>query len=376
MNIENPFVLEPYFSKEYFCDREEETLLLQDLLMNRQNVTLISPRRYGKTGLIYRLFDELKESMDYDCYYVDIYAASSLSDFIRLLSEAIVNVLKKETLIDRFVNMLGAIRPIISFDVTSGKYSLTYSMQTIEQKQLTLKTILGFLENEKKTVILAIDEFQQIREFEDVKMEALLRTYIQPLHNVRFIFCGSKKHMMVNMFTDAMSPFYESTECVFLDRIDKEKYKAFARRMFDLGAMTIDDDALEMIMEWTFGHTYYVQYLCNRLFALHQPHIDQALVNQTIYRILKQHENSYLERRNLLTKGQWNYLRAIACEGIMTKPTSGAFLNKYSLGAPSSAKKTLQALIDKELVLETTTIDGNSYRVYNVFLLRWLATLL
>lgn len=374
MNIENPFILEPYYSKEYFCDRVEETALLHDLLSNRQNVTLISPRRYGKTGLIYRLFDEFKESQDYDCYYVDIYSASSLDDFIRLLSEAIVNILKKDTLIDRFVNMLGAIRPVISFDVTSGKYSLTYSMQSIEQKQLTLKTILGFLENEKKTVVLAIDEFQQIREFEDVKMEALLRTYIQPLHNVRFIFCGSKKHMMINMFTDATSPFYDSTECVFLDRIEKEEYMSFIRRMFALGAITIDDDALQAIMEWTCGHTYYVQYLCNRLYALHEPHIDCTLVNQTTYKILKQRENSFLERRNLLTKGQWNFLKAIACEGTMTKPTSGVFLNKYALGAPSSAKKTLQALIDKELVLETTTTDGNSYRVYNIFFMRWLAT--
>lgn len=373
MNIENPFILEPYYSEEYFCDRVEETAMLHDLLLNRQNVTLISPRRYGKTGLIYRLFDEFKENKNYDCYYVDIYSASSLDDFIRLLSESIVNVLKKDTLIERFINKLGAIRPVISFDVTSGKYSLTYSMQSIEQKQLTLKTILSFLENEKKTVVLAIDEFQQIREFEDVKMEALLRTYIQPLHNVRFIFCGSKKHMMINMFTDATSPFYESTECVFLDRIEKEEYKDFITRMFAWGSMAIDEDALETIMEWTCGHTYYVQYLCNRLYALHKSHVDSAMVNQTIYRILKQRENSYLERRNLLTKGQWNFLKAIACEGEVTKPTSGAFLNKYSLGAPSSAKKTLQALIDKELVLETTTKDGNSYRVYNVFFMRWLA---
>lgn len=373
MNIDNPFVLEPYYSKEYFCDRVEETALLRELLLNRQNVTIISPRRYGKTGLIYRVFDELSDSSEYDCYYVDIYSASSLDDFIRLLSEAVVNVLKKDTLIDRFVNMLGAIRPVISFDVIAGKYSLTYSMQSVEQKQLTLKAILNFLENEQKTVILAIDEFQQIRDFEDVKMEALLRTYIQPLHNVRFIFCGSKKHMMINMFTDAMSPFYESTECVFLDRIEKQNYKDFMRRMFALGSITIDDDALEMIMQWTCGHTYYVQYLCNRLYALHVPHIDCALLNQTIYRILKQRENSYLERRNLLTKNQWNFLKAIACEGILTKPTSSSFLNRYSLGAPSTAKKTLQSLIDKELVLETTTIDGNSYRVYNVFFMRWLA---
>lgn len=373
MNIENPFVLEPYYSEEYFCDRQEETSLLCDYLLNRQDVTLISPRRYGKTGLIYRLFDELKHRQDYDCYYVDIFSASSLDDFIRLLSETIVNVLKKDTLIDKFINMLGAVRPVITFDTTTGKYSLSYSLQTLEQKQYSLKSIFSFLESAEKKIILAIDEFQQVREFEDVKMEALLRTYIQPLHNVQFIFCGSKKHMMINMFTDAASPFYESTECMFLDRIDEEKYMDFIVEMFSKGNMTIDSDALRLIMDWTFRHTYYVQYLCNRLYALHQPHIDCDTVRKTIYKFLKQRENTYLERRNLLTKGQWKYLKAMAKEGVVSKPTASSFLNRYSLGAPSSAKKTLESLIEKELVLETPSLDGTTYRVYNVFFLHWLA---
>lgn len=373
MNIENPFVLEPYYSEEYFCDRQEETSLLCDYLLNRQDVTLISPRRYGKTGLIFRLFDELKHRQDYDCYYVDIFSASSLDDFIRLLSETIVNVLKKEMLIDKFINKLGAVRPVISFDTTTGNYSLSYSLQTLEQKQYSLKSIFSFLESAEKKIILAIDEFQQVREFEDVKMEALLRTYIQPLHNVQFIFCGSKKHMMINMFTDVASPFYESTECMFLDRIDEEKYLDFIVEMFSKGNMTITSEALRFIMDWTFGHTYYVQYLCNRLYALHEPNIDCDMVRKAIYKLLKHREITYLERRNLLTRGQWNFLKAIAKEGVLTKPTASTFLNKYSLGAPSSAKKTLAALIDKELVLETTTLEGTTYRVYNVFFLHWLA---
>ena len=60
--MENPFSLEPYTTKERFCDREQELKDIISFLTNGSNVTLISPRRYGKTGLIFRTFDTLQET--------------------------------------------------------------------------------------------------------------------------------------------------------------------------------------------------------------------------------------------------------------------------------------------------------------------------
>ena len=82
--MKNPFTIVPYISKEYFCDREKETKTIIEYLQNGSNITLISPRRYGKTGLIYRVFDELKQQKaDINTCYVDIYATESLDDFIK-----------------------------------------------------------------------------------------------------------------------------------------------------------------------------------------------------------------------------------------------------------------------------------------------------
>ena len=91
--------------------------------------------------------------------------------------------------------------------------------------------------------------------------------------------------------------------------------------------------------------------------------------------ILKGNEGSFLERRSLLTAKQWKFLIAVAKEGEVSEPTGSAFLQKYGLGAPSTAARLLNALTEKELLLETKTLEGSTYCVYNVFLSRWLERL-
>lgn len=371
----NPFILEPHVPKELFCDRENEQNLIKYYLQNNANVTLISPRRYGKTGLIYRVFDEIAATeTDIDCYYVDIYSSHSLEGLISLLTEAIMKKLKKKAFIDRFLSIFGAIRPTMSYDPFTNATQISYTFVNDTQKKQTLKSILDFLEQQDKKAVIAIDEFQQIREYDDdVNIEALLRTYIQPLQNVHFIFCGSKKHVMVNMFTDAGKPFYESTQCLFLNPIDHEVYKNFIRDNFNSRGKEIDDDVLEMILQWSMRHTFYTQTVCYHLFMRCKKKVAMNDFRETISMILRQRENTFLEQRNLLTSGQWKFLTALAKCEILKRPTSADFLQKYNLGSASAVTRMLSALIDKEMILAETSSEGTSYRVYNVFLLRWLA---
>lgn len=121
----------------------------------------------------------------------------------------------------------------------SGNPQVTFTFQLDEQRKLTLKSIFDFLEKQEKQIILAIDEFQQIREFKEKNTEALLRTYIQQMHHVKFIFCGSKKHLMADMFTNAKKPFYESSRTIHIDRIDSEKYKEFITHLFQRAKKTL-----------------------------------------------------------------------------------------------------------------------------------------
>ncbi|PWJ68477.1 MULTISPECIES: P-loop NTPase fold protein [unclassified Fibrobacter] len=189
--MENPFVVKPYKSSELFCDRVSETAHVSSLLLSGDNVTLISPRRYGKTGLIYRVFDEIKSKhRKIVTCYVDIYSANNLEDFVKLFSEAVVASAQENSLVKKFFSAMGGVRPLLSFDSITGAPQVSIAYQNENQKVATLKSIFDFLETQKNKVIVAIDEFQQIRAFPNVKMEALLRTYIQPLKNISFVFCG------------------------------------------------------------------------------------------------------------------------------------------------------------------------------------------
>lgn len=372
--MQNPFSLDPYTSKEQFCDREQELKDIVSFLTNGSNVTLISPRRYGKTGLIFRTFEDLRDK-NYTCIYADIFSAQSLDDFIKILSEAILNSMANESLIKKFFTALKNVRPLLSYDTLSGSPQVTFTFLLDEQKKLTLKSIFDFLEKQEKQIVFAIDEFQQIREFKESNVEALLRTYIQQLHHVKFIFCGSKKHLMADMFTNAKKPFYESSRTIYIDRIDKEKYKAFIINLFKNSGKTIDENAVDFILDWTKRHTYYTQFVCNQVFAESSKSISLEDVKRTISSILRFEIPNFIERRNLITDKQWKYLVAVAKEGEIKKPTAADFLIKHKIGNAATAKKILTALVEKELLLEQSDLNGKTYSVYNVFMSRWMESL-
>lgn len=372
----NPFFLSPHTPAAYFCDREHETEDLVRYLENGSNVTLISPRRYGKTGLIYHVFDVIKSRRkDVELFYTDIYATRSADDFITLLAESISRELKKESLVKRFLDTLGSIRPVISPDPVSGVPQLSFTFQSDTERRHSLKALFDYLEHRPRKVILAIDEFQQIREYDVQSMEALLRTCIQPLTNVQFIFSGSRRHLMADMFTAETSPFYESASLYSIDKIDRESYADFIAAQFHGQKKQITADAIDYILDWTRCHTFYTQFLCNRVFqsvSSQATLMDALLAADTI---LKENNDAFLERRSLLTARQWNYLIAVAKEGMVREPTGAAFLQKYHLGAPSTASRLLSSLTEKELLLETKSLAGSSYCVYNVFFSRWLERL-
>ena len=370
---DNPFILEPYRTKDLFCDRETETEEILRNIENGRNTTLISPRRLGKTGLILRVFDEIAcRNLPYETIYADISDTMSLEDFVKVLSEAILGKLKNQRRIADYFKSLRNIRPLLGLDPLSGSPQLSFTFMDDTQKQNTLKDVLDYLERYPKKVVLAIDEFQQIREYGDVNMEAVLRKQIQHLHNVRFIYCGSKKHTMTDMFTNAKQPFYESTSFVFLTKLPVPVYSDFIREKFRLCEKAIDEEAVNDILEWTKVHTYYTQRVCNVVYESSGAKIGREDAQLAFKRILETERERFQELRRLLTRSQWKMLRAIAKEDEVSQITSSTFLSKYGISSGATALRNIKALIDKELVLVTNENDRTSYSVYNVFLSRYL----
>lgn len=372
--MKNPFIIKSYTSKELFCDRESE---LETLIRNCQNgidTTLISQRRMGKSALIYRLFDEMEEQkIDFHTIYTDIYATRSLSDFIKFIAEAVLKAFPENSNFGRkFMVFIKSLRPMITYDSISGEPQVQILYQSEQEKEHTLKGLFDFLDSQDKKILLAIDEFQQIREYPEKNIEELLRTYIQRVKNIQFIFCGSKKHMMIDIFSNAKKPFYSSTQFITLDKIPCDKYHAFISHLFELNGRKIESNAVDYILEWTKRHTYYTQSLCNLIFSSGVKTISIAEVKEACVQILQMNETVFLQYRSLLTSGQWNFMIAVAKEQSVSQITAKAFLAKYDIGTPANSKRIVTALADKELIMENITKEGTSYAVYDLFLSRWL----
>jgi hypothetical protein len=369
----NPFSIKEYKGKNYFCDREAELDKILTNIKNGIDTTLISPRRMGKTGLIYRLFEQIYETGEVETIYVDIYPARSLSDFVKLLAEAILFKFPEKTSIGKlFIEFIKGFKPLIGYDALSGEPQIQISYQSAQEKEYTLQGLFRFLNMQDTKIVLAIDEFQQITDFPEKNIEAILRTYTQQLENIRFIFCGSRKSMMIDLFSNAKRPFYASTQYLVLDKIDLASYKTFINDKFIENDIRIEDDAVEYILSWTRQHTFYTQSLCNTVYSLDEKIVTIDLVKRACNELLNRNEAVFFQFRQLLTPGQWNFLIAVAKEGEVTQLTAQKFIASYEIGTPANARRISRSLIDKELILETTGKKGSKYQVYDVFLSRWL----
>ena len=368
----NPFTLKDYVSPKYFCDREHETNRIINAIENQRNLTLSSIRKMGKTGLIHHAFNQLQKTNKYDTIYFDIYYTSSLSGLINKLGSSILA--EEESFSDKLKRMIGSfirsIRPTITYDNLTGSPTFSFNIENEAAGIKTIEEIFGFLKERslEKPVVVAIDEFQQIANYPENNVEALLRTNIQKLHNVNFIFSGSDKQLLTSMFTDAKRPFYQSTELMHLEEIGENEYSQFIKDKFGTGSISIDDEAIEYIFEITKLHTYYVQYLCNKIYSSDKKNIDIETVKSIYFEILNENEVYYSEYRDMLTKQQWNLLIALANENGISKVNTSAFIRRHNLSNAATVRRGIKSLLDKKLIYKKEM----KYFVYDVFLAKWL----
>ena len=366
----NPFSITSYIGPEYFCDRDEETKELAGALANGRNVTLISPRRVGKTGLIHHFFRSLNPK-EVQCFYVDLYSTSNLHEFTKLFAQEVLTKRVtpfSEQAWSEITHFFGALRPVFSADPVSGMPQCTIDVQP-QREEWTLQQIFAYLEKSATPCYVAFDEFQTIAEYADVKMEALLRTYIQQLRNVHFIFSGSKKHIMTEMFSSSKRPFYRSTQMMHIDVIDEKTYYAFAAKHLSAHGQCMDEETFHDLYALVNGYTWNIQSLLNRLYQGGVEQIDYNRVLLTLNHILQEEMPFYQMICRLVTDRQLQVLQAVAKEGAVKEPGSNVFLQKYRLGAYSTVRSAMQNLLEKELLYKN---DDGTYVVYEKFFALWL----
>lgn len=366
----NPFLTVGYYSPEYFCDRETETSKIVSALENDRNISLMSPRRFGKTGLIHHVFYQISQrDKKAVCIYLDIYSTQKLNDFVKIFAESVLGKVEGsvEKTMRKFASFFKSFRPVLTYDTLSGQPELSVRIEPETEVQ-SLQEVFAYLKQSDKRCYIAIDEFQQVAEYPEKGTEALLRSYIQFLSNVKFIFSGSGQHLMSEIFLSAKRPFYQSTQIMSLGTINKDNYFQFANAHFQNNQFSIKEECFEFVYSQFEGHTWYIQAVLNRLYE-YRENIDKLdIVFYAIRELLEENTYSYQELLKAYSYVQVNLLRAIAKENVVPQINSGDFISKYRLKNPSSVSRALKKLTENELIYKS----GKGYIIYDRFLGLWL----
>ena len=368
---ENPFIITDRISPKYFCDRQKETFELIKLLVNGNNVVMMSPRRVGKTSLIQYVFEKPEIKKNYITIYIDILSTGNLQEFTFLLGREVFSTIRGQgrKLWQSFVRIVKSLAGKISIDPLTGVPNFSLQLGDIREPEYTLKEIFQYLSESGKACILAIDEFQQISNYPEKNIEALLRSQLQQICNCRMIYSGSERHILAEMFTSTSKPFYHSASIMELGVIEKNYYIDFIIEMFGKGGKKISGSLAERIYDIFDGITFYIQRVCNGIYSETLPggSADEGILDGVVEGILASYDLIYRLRLSQLTTRQKELLFAISKEKTVEKITSTEFIRRHSLSSSSAVQTALNSLLNREIIVKTERgyeVDDRFFRLW------------
>ena len=367
----NPFELYTYLGPAFFCDREEELNALLDAFDNRRMIVLNSFRRLGKTSLIHHWHHHLSKRK-VTTIYMDALDTDSDQKFLNKFISAIVTTLsKKKSITDQIMQRLGRVRPTLKVDPVTYTPTFSVSVESKEDVQYSVDAVLNLLIEDKTPYQIAIDEFQQIGNYNSTFVDATLRSYFPKAKNIHFLFSGSEQHLLSSLFSDPDKPLFSTAQMMQLDYIGYRPYFDYIKNKFSEYEKEIDDNHVHDILKWTNRHTYYTQFLANEVFSKTIKRTTDQMIIDAKRKCLRINETHYYYLKKILSGNQWKLLRAIGENQEVSSFYYKDFLHRYNFSA-SSMRQALGALADAQLITEKITEKGSTYFINDVFLSRWL----
>lgn len=370
--IKNPFIVTGKIEPEYFCDRVNESNRLIKSVSNGNNLVVISPRRMGKTGLIQSCYDKPEIANEYYTFFIDILHTSSLREFTYLLGRTIYDALlpRSRKMASLFIQTIKSISGKFGFDPVTNLPTFNLELGDIERPEYTLEEIFHYLAKADKPCIIAIDEFQQIAKYPEKNIEALLRTHIQKLSNSNFIFAGSERHLMQEMFTSSARPFYHSSDVLELKAIPSEIYVPFVVKHFEKRNKKISVENVDWVYTLFKGHTYYIQRTFNEAFAdtVEGEECSKEIITSAIDNMINANDTIFREILSNIPEKQKPLLYAIARDGEAERITSSEFIKKHSLASASSVQAAAKKLLERDIITQL----NKKYSVTDKLFAMWI----
>jgi len=368
-NIRNPF----YFGNEVydddFCNRVQELKELQGDVVSGQNILLYAPRRFGKTSLLKKLKQSFSTSDEYKVIYIDLFSVSSIEEFIQKYFNLIAITFEDDSnkVVELFKNVLN-IRPNINMTLNSNG-DISYSLSIGKKEQIqTLEEVLGlpFLYAKKfdKKVVVIFDEFQEIEQLDfEKKLRSIIQTHSR---EVSYLFSGSKKSILTQMFNDKSRAFYKSVKHFHINKILLNDWILFIQTKFVKSDKSIDISYIKEVYDTTQGFPYYMQQIMATIWSDTKLSVNSDIVTNSLKLILEREYDLYSLIWTQLTPNQKNTLKyIIACDGLSLYSNSN--LSEISLSV-TTLKSTLEALIKKDICDK----KNDQYYVIDPFMKYWL----
>jgi len=372
IDIINPFYFGNEVYNDDFCNRIQELAELKKDCASGQNLLLYAPRRFGKTSLLKKLKQDLEKNDEYKIIYVDLFSVSSVEEFIQKYFSLIVQCFENDSskVMELFKNIL-KIRPNITMTMNSmGDISYGLSMTQKEQIQ-SLEDVLNlpylYAKKFNKKIVVIFDEFQEIEQLEvEKKLRSILQTHTR---EVAYLFSGSKKSILEQMFNDTTRAFYKAVKHFHIQEILLDDWKEFIISKFKRTDKSIDIKYISEIFTITQGYPYYMQQIMSVIWDKTSTCVTQDIVKDSLKLIIEREYDLYSLIWTALTPNQKNSLKYILqCDGLNLY--SNANIKQSNLTA-TTLKSTLEALLKKDICDK----KKDRYYIIDPFMKYWLENL-
>jgi hypothetical protein len=377
--LENPFRYGGIVLGPYFADRQNEMDELKKEIGNISRVFLVSPRRYGKTCLLFNLMEALKLE-NIPVAYLDLNAYPDLKSLSG--NYALQTCKALETNRDKLIKVLSGLKnfkPQFSVESDGTKISAEL-VPTILEKDALAALLEGMQYAEKiayrahKKLVVIIDEFSELAKYNGDTLEKALRSEIQKHQNIAYIFSGSEQSIMLAMLRDRKRAFYKLGRVMELGPVDRTHYKNFILKWLKKGRITASTSSLQRVFELGYDVPYNIQRMCNIMWDLAQKdnQVTSAIIEKLPAIIAKQDSPHYELFWRTASALQRRILIALSKEPDL-KPLSKEFALRYQISPPSSIKASLISLIKKGILYQS--LKGN-YRFTDCFMPYWIDSMI
>ncbi len=352
--METPFVFGKIATEKNFTDREQETASLVTYFTSLINTIIISPRRWGKSSLVNRA---AKLAMEQDSRlricHIDLFNVRNEEHFYSLLAQRVIAAASSrwEEAIENAKKFFSRLVPKISIaaDATS-EVSFDFDWEEVKRNPDEILDLAEKIAEAKGLkMIICVDEFQNIAEFDAPDyFQKKLRSHWQLHQHVAYCLYGSKRHMMLEVFTDSSKPFYKFGNLMFLNKIETPCLVAFFNSRFTDTGKRITNEASRLIATLSDNHPYYAQQLAQLSWLRTQDECTEDIVREAHIALVEQLSLLFVTITETLTTQQLCYLKAlIAGEKAITSTET---MHRYGISSPTSVVRSKAALVKNDIL--------------------------